>query len=57
MPQEKVIRLIDFERRSREPDAAQPRNPADAEVIVLPVVRRFNAPAADDHRNLDTFYR
>jgi hypothetical protein len=35
-----VIRFADYEQRSREPDAAHPRNPADAAVIiVLPVIR------------------
>ncbi len=39
-----VIRFPDPERRSREADAAAPRNPADADVIILPVIRRFNDP-------------
>jgi hypothetical protein len=34
-----VIRLIDYERRSHEPDAEQPRSPADATIIILPIVR------------------
>lgn len=32
----KIIRLSDYESRSRNPDSIQPRNPADANVIVLP---------------------
>lgn len=36
---EKVVRFSDYERRSREPDAAQPRNPTEADVIILPAVR------------------
>lgn len=39
-----VVRFIDPEHRSRNPDACQPRNPADATVVILPVVRRFNSP-------------
>jgi hypothetical protein len=34
-----VIRFADYERRSKQPDAAQPRDPCDAKVIVLPVIR------------------
>jgi hypothetical protein len=34
-----VVRIADYERRSREPDAVSPRDPVDAAVIVLPVVR------------------
>lgn len=34
----KVIRLCDYERRSRNPDAVSPRDPADAaQIIILPV--------------------
>jgi hypothetical protein len=32
---EKVIRFADYERRSRSPDSAQPRNPVDADVIII----------------------
>jgi hypothetical protein len=40
---ENVIRFADYERRSREPDAVSPRDPADsAIVIILPVIRKFN---------------
>ena len=34
-----IIRISDYDRRSRNPDAVSPRDPADADVIVLPVVR------------------
>ena len=43
-----VVRFCDYERRSRNPDAAQPRNPCDADVIVLPVIR------IERHGNLGT---
>lgn len=43
-----VIRISDAERKSRNPDAATPRDPCDADVIILPVVRRLNAPAPDN---------
>ncbi len=36
-----VIRIADYERKSRNADAVQPRDPADADVIILPVIRRF----------------
>lgn len=40
---EKVVRFCDFEKRSREPDAAQPRDPCDsAVIIILPVIRVEN---------------
>lgn len=35
---ETVIRLADYERRSCHPDSAQPRNPVEADVIVLPTL-------------------
>lgn len=35
----KVVRLCDYDKRSKQPDAAQPRDPCEADVIVLPVVR------------------
>lgn len=31
-----IIRISDYERRSREPDAVSPRDPADAAVIAFP---------------------
>jgi hypothetical protein len=34
-----IIRISDYERRSASPDAVSPRDPADADVIILPVVR------------------
>lgn len=34
-----VIRFCDFDKRSRQPDAAQPRDPFDADVIAFPIVR------------------
>jgi phosphatidylserine decarboxylase len=37
-----VIRFCDYDKRSREPDAVQPRDPCDATIIILPVIRRFN---------------
>lgn len=41
MPAEKgVIRICDYEKRSREPDALGPRDPTEtAVVIILPVIR------------------
>jgi hypothetical protein len=36
---EKVIRFADWERKSRNPDAMQPRDPCEATVIILPVIR------------------
>ena len=36
---ETVVRIIDFERRSREPDAVPVRDPSEATIIVLPTVR------------------
>ena len=45
MSDENVIRFPDVEHRSRNPDAV-PRDPADsALIIILPVIRQFNAPA------------
>lgn len=40
-----VIRFADYERKSRDADAVSPRDPCDAAVIVLPVIRKLNAPA------------
>jgi len=39
-----VIRFSDYEKKSREPDSEGPRNPADADVIVLPVIRVEGGP-------------
>ena len=39
-----VVRFPDADRRSRKPDAV-PRDPAECDVIILPVIRRLNAPA------------
>lgn len=41
LPQQpaQVIRFSDYEKRSRNPDAAGPRDPCEADVIVMPVVR------------------
>jgi hypothetical protein len=37
---ENVVRFADYEKRSKQPDAAQPRDPADAAIIiVLPAIR------------------
>lgn len=36
-----IIRIADYERRSKNPDSAQPRDPVDADVIILPVIRKF----------------
>ena len=36
---ETVIRICDYERRSRNADACAPRDPCDADVIALPVIR------------------
>ena len=41
MPADRVLRFSDYERRSRNPDAALLRDPAEANIIiVLPVVQR-----------------
>ena len=48
---EAVIRFADYDRRSRSPDSAQPRNPVEADVIILPVIRgnaRDRFPWLDD---------
>jgi hypothetical protein len=49
---EKIIRIGDVQltikRKSREPDAAQPRNPADADVIELDAVRTARWAAGAD---------
>lgn len=41
MPTEKnVVRICDYERKSREPDALGPRDPTEsATIILLPIVR------------------
>lgn len=65
-----IVHFPDIDRHRRNPDAVPLRNPADVVVIVLPVVRCFNAPdpailqAAEDvkaaHRTLvglDPTYR
>lgn len=40
MPRADIHRIVDYERRSREPDAQGPREPGEeAVVIVLPVIR------------------
>jgi hypothetical protein len=45
---EKVIRLCDYETRSRTADACQPRNPADAQIIIMPdEVERFQRVVLD----------
>lgn len=36
-----VVRIADYERRSRNPDSCEPRNPIDADVIFI---RRVDAP-------------
>jgi hypothetical protein len=42
---ENVVRLADYERKSRDCDAISPRDPADsALIIILPVIRSLNAP-------------
>ncbi|MGD0421527.1 MAG: hypothetical protein ABSA68_18420 [Xanthobacteraceae bacterium] len=44
-----VIRLADYERKSRNPDAVPLRNPADSAIIVvLPVIRSLNAPGSGE---------
>jgi hypothetical protein len=37
---ENVVRICDYERRSREPDAVAPRDPVEADVIALPIYKR-----------------
>jgi len=32
---ENVVRFADYERRSLNPDACEPRNPSDAAVIII----------------------
>jgi hypothetical protein len=36
---ENVVRFIDYDKRSKQPDAAQPRDPCEANVIVFPIIR------------------
>lgn len=36
---DKVIRFSDYERKSKNPDASQPRDLVEADVITLPVIR------------------
>jgi hypothetical protein len=42
-----VVRFCDFEKRSKQPDAASPRDPCEADIIILPVIRKFNAPGPE----------
>jgi hypothetical protein len=42
-----IVRIVDYDRKSREPDAVSPRDHCDADVIKLPVIRRLNAPAPE----------
>jgi hypothetical protein len=34
----KILRISDYDRKSRNPDAVSPRDPCDATIIILPVV-------------------
>lgn len=55
MAADKILRFSDYERRSRNPDAVPLRDPADADVIMLPVVRiERSAPREPDMRNVYT---
>ena len=47
---EKVVRIMDYERRSKEPDACAPRDPGDAAVIVVLPVVRVERPQAKPRR-------
>jgi hypothetical protein len=47
-----VIRFSDYEKKSREPDSEGPRNPADADVIVLPVIHTGSNSIIDQQREL-----
>jgi hypothetical protein len=49
---ENVVRFADYERRSLNPDACEPRNPSDAAVIIiLPIIRVEHMPDEQpDHR-------
>lgn len=42
--EDNVVRFADYKRRSKNPDAMQPRDPVEADVIVLPVIRVERAP-------------
>lgn len=53
---ENIIRLSDYEKRSRNPDAVSPRNPADAEIIILPVIR-IERHGTLEHADHSTAYR
>jgi hypothetical protein len=46
-----VIRIADYERRSKNPDAAQPRNPVDADVFEIAAARRNLAHAIEAIEN------
>jgi len=49
-----IIRLADYERKSRNPDVIPLRNPADsAIVVVLPVIRVERAPGAGEFVTFD----
>jgi hypothetical protein len=50
--EDNVVRIADYERKSKDADAVSPRNPADADVIRLPCIRKLNAPAPS-HRSFD----
>lgn len=48
-----IVRLADYEQRSRAPDAVSPRDPAEsAVIIILPMVRveRYAEPKHEDTR-------
>lgn len=44
---EQVIRFSDYEKHSREPDACEPRDPADATIIIMPAGGRLRREALE----------
>lgn len=50
----RVLRFCDYDKKSREPDALGPRDPADtAVIIILPMIRKErhdNVPEKDFYR-------
>lgn len=49
-----VIRIADYERKSKSPNAARPRDPAT--IIILPMIRSLNAPDPESHREMEWYF-
>jgi hypothetical protein len=52
---ENVVRFCDFDKRSKQPAAAQPRDPCEADIIAFPIIPfpRADRPEvpADEHQS------